>query len=285
MSSLPVDDFRAHRDYLPDDAFALVEGGPDPELDRISLEAWRGVFALTDDVALRTTSFQGTIAEHCHDAWVALVYSFPQDRSDESPMFEALLDLADHLQAASFSALHGYYRQAFATLRSAEEQMIVTTRFALFDGLEALRSWRYDEATVIQIRPTADLDRLAGHTDVERLNEAMAPLALATGSGGHRTGWAWDVYQVLSKFAHVTPGYTDGELWKSNGPVWGPSTFVLYISMMRQVLAIAMLLARVGDPALELGDDLLGLLTVEGEEWVTSVRRGLVALGVELRKR
>lgn len=285
MSSLPADDFRARRDYLPDDAFVLVEEGPDPEPDRISLEAWRGMFALTDDVALRTTSFQGTIAEHCHDAWVAVVRSFPHDRSEESPMFEALLDLADHLQAASFSALHGYYRQAFATLRAAEELMIVTTRFALFDGLQVLRSWRYDDATVEQIRPTTDLDRLAGHADIERLNQTVAPLTFATGSGSRRAGWAWDVYQVLSKFAHVTPGYTDGELWRTNGPVWGPSTFVLYISMMRQVLAIAVLLARVGDPALELGDDLLGLLTVEGEEWVANVRRGLVALGIESRKR
>ena len=282
MPELPADDFRSRRAYLPDETVALVEEGPDPSLDRISREAWESMYALTDDVALRTTSFQGTIAEHCHDAWAAVINAFPQNRSQESPAFEALLDLSDHLQSASFSAMHGYYRQAFATLRAALELMIVTTRFALFGGLDELRAWRYDPTFAAQIRPVAELDRIAGHAAITRLNEAMEPLVLARGLGRQREGWAWDRFQLLSRFAHVTPGYTDGELWQSNGPVWKPATFFAYIAHMREVLAISILLARVADPALELSGDLIELLTFDGEDWVMNVRTGLVSLGVEI---
>ena len=238
------------------------------------------MFDLSDDVALRTTSFQGTIAEHCYDAWSAVIGSFPQDRPEASPMFEALLDLADHLQSGSFSALHGYYRQAFGTLRTAVELMIVTARFSLFEGIDALRAWRYDAASALHIRPVTDLDRLASHTAIQKLNSAMGERVLAKGTGRQREGWVWDVFQRLSKFTHVTPGYTDGDLWRSNGPVWVPTAFAMYVVMMREVLAIAALLARVADPELELGAELLALLTFEGEDWVPFMRRGLRSLGV-----
>jgi hypothetical protein len=244
------DDFRARRDFLQDESFGLPPDGPDPELDLIPERAWKALIALPDDVALRTTSLQGTIAEHCYDAWSAVVDSFPQGRMEESPMFEALLDLSDYLQSASFSALHGYYRQAFATLRSAIEVMIVTARFALFEGLDALRSWRYEDVPVAAIRPVMDLDRLAGLDTVTQLNVAMAPRVFANGAGTQREGWVWETFQVLSKYAHVTPGYTDGELWRSNGPVWVPSAFVLYVAMLREVLAISALLGRLADPEL-----------------------------------
>jgi hypothetical protein len=140
MPSLPPNDFRTRRNYLPDQAFALPAEGPDPQTDRIRPEAWHAMFALTDDVALRTTSFQGALAEHCHDAWVAVITTLPRDQIPATPLLEALLDLSDHLRSATFSALHGYYRQAFATLRAALELVIVTARFAVFEGLDALRA-------------------------------------------------------------------------------------------------------------------------------------------------
>ena len=282
MTYLPEDDFRARRNYLADEDFALVEEGSDPPLRRISEEAWRGMLALTDDVVLRTTSFLGPTAEHCYDSWAALIGSFPQGREEQSPAFEALLDLADHLQAASFSALHGYYRQAFSTLRTGLEVMIVTTRFALVDGLDTLRRWRYEDDILRKIQPINDLDVLADHPLVQALNLAMSTRTLAEGKGAARTGWAWDAYELLSKFTHVTPGYTDGELWRSNGPVYVPNIFVLYIREMREVLGISALLARIADTHFSPSPNLLELLTLPLEDWVSPFQRGLHHLGVEL---
>jgi hypothetical protein len=110
----------------------------------------------------------------------------------------------------------------------------------------------------------------------------MSPLVFAKGSGTRREGWVWETFQLLSKFAHVTPGYTDGELWASNGPVWTPLMFAQYVGEMREVLAIATMLACVADSQLHLSANLIELVASQGEEWVTSVRSGLAALGVEL---
>ncbi len=280
MTTLPSGDFRATRDYLPGEAFALVSGQPDPPIDRIDENSWRAMFALPDDVVLRTTSFQGSLAGHCFDAWSALVDAFPQTRSDDSPVFEALLDLSDHLHSSTFSALHGFYRQAFTTLRSAMEIMVVTTRLSLFEGRTAIRAWRYEEDSAARIYPTKDLDRLAKHSSVVRLNQAMAPTVFIEGHGAQRQGWVWETYQHLSKFTHGIPGYTDAELWQRNGPIWVPSVFALYVRMMREVLGISVLLARLGDPELDPGNNLLELLSIEGEEWIPDLRKGLGALGV-----
>ncbi len=280
MTRLPPDDFRSTRAYLPDEAFALVSDKPDPPIDRIDEKDWKGMIALADDVVLRTTSFQGKLAGHCYDAWAAVVDTFPQKRFEEPPVFEALLDLSDYLQSSSFSAMHGFYRQAFATLRSAIEIMVVTTRFSLFDGHAALQSWRHEEDSAARIYFTKDLDQLAKNSEVVRLNQAMAPTVFINGEGRQREGWVWATYQCLSKFTHGIPGYTDGELWMSNGPVWVDWVFALYIQMMREVLGISVLLARLGDPELDLGSDILQLFSFDGETWIPGFRRALNALGV-----
>lgn len=282
MTTLAADDLRSRRDYLPDDDFALVSEDPDPPTDRIAEDDWRGMMALPDDAVLRTTTFQGAVAGHCNDMWLAVVGTIPGDRAESSPVFEAILDLADHFRAASFSTIHGFYRQSFATVRSAVELMVITARLSKFDGMAVLRSWRYGEGVDLKIHFAQDLDRLAQTDTFALLNEAMAPSVFAQGKGNTRSGWVWSTYRVLSRFTHGQPGYTDGELWHSNGPIWVPDTFVLYVEKMREVLGISTLFARATDPQLHLAEDLLRLFAFDGEEWTPGLRRALEALGVNV---
>ena len=221
------DDFRTRREPLRDEDFALVDEGEDSPIALIPGRAWQGLMALPDDVVLRTTGHQGPLAEHCWDIFDECVKTIPLSRAEESFVFETLMDVADAFQAASFSALHGFYRQAMASLRGALEVVAAAARFSLDEDRPGLSAFRYGPDPAPFLRFTRDLDRLASHPRSQELANVMGLRPLLAGRAGTRTGWAWDLYQLLSRYLHTLPGSTDGEIWSSNGPVWKPEAFGL----------------------------------------------------------
>ena len=274
-----TDDFRSLRQLLPDDAFALREEGQEPALVIIPEQAWRGLFSLSDDVVLRTTGHQGSLAEHCWLVYGEFVNPIPLARAEESFVFEAMMDTADALQAASFSALHGFYRQAMGSLRGALEAVIVATRFSLADDRAALAAFRYGPEPTPFIRFTRDLDRVAGHVRSQELAKVMGARPLAVGRTATRAGWAWDLYGVLSRYLHALPGATDGEIWRSNGPLWRPEVFALYIRLLRETLAVSLLVCALADPDLRLPDSIFEVISSGDEEWLPAWKAGLAFLG------
>jgi hypothetical protein len=71
---LPHDDFRRERKLLAAHVFALVEGDDIDPTDVIDQEAWESIMDLPTDVAIRTTSYSGTIIENLHSLhWVDLL--------------------------------------------------------------------------------------------------------------------------------------------------------------------------------------------------------------------
>jgi hypothetical protein len=65
VCKLDANDFRAARYVLEPDDFALSDGPDRPPTDLIDETAWRGIMDLPSDVAIRTTSYQGTRAAYC----------------------------------------------------------------------------------------------------------------------------------------------------------------------------------------------------------------------------
>src|SRR5690242_229347 len=106
---LSLDDFRAVRIVLEDEDFALVEGEEGPPTDLIDREVWNGIVTLPDDVAIRTSNHYGQPLRVLDQHWTVWVFAVD---SVQEPIGEAMLDAADEFRAATFNALHGYYRQA-----------------------------------------------------------------------------------------------------------------------------------------------------------------------------
>ena len=273
-----ADDFRSLRRLLPDEAFALVDKGEDPPLAVIPEIPWRGLMALPDDVVLRTTGHQGPLAEHCWDVFGECVKVILA-RTEESFIFEATMDMTDAFQAASFSALHGYYRQAMGSLRGALEVVVAAARFSLDDDRTGLNAFRYGPDPAPFFRFTRDLDRVASHARSQEFAKAMGSRPLLVGRGRTRAGWAWDLYQLLSRYLHTVPGATDGEIWSSNGPIWKPGAFILYIRQLREAFAVSLLVCNLADPDLRLPDTTIELLSAGGEEWLPALLAGFAFLG------
>jgi hypothetical protein len=116
---LPVADFRARRNYLPDEAFALVTGTYEGATDLIPEDQWSGLMNLPTDVLLRTSDQCGTPLAQLHKLWGRWIETMPIEVEKAPFMFNASLDAADDFNAAIFATAHGYYRQGMANLRSA----------------------------------------------------------------------------------------------------------------------------------------------------------------------
>lgn len=71
---------------------------------------------LPDDVSVRTSDEYGRLLkrmDRCWDAWIEAL-TMRQD-----PAESAILDAADKFHAATYNALHGFYRHAFGCLQNA----------------------------------------------------------------------------------------------------------------------------------------------------------------------
>lgn len=110
-------DFRRSRRYLAPHLFALVGNDPDPPpSDLIPKKTWIEVVDLPTDVALRTSSYDGSIIARLADLHSGWIFSWP--KIDEAPyMAEPALLAGEEFDALVFNALHRYYRISFPVPR------------------------------------------------------------------------------------------------------------------------------------------------------------------------
>ena len=138
VCKLDANDFRAARYVLEPDDFALSDGPDRSPTDLIDETAWRGIMDLPGDVAIRTTSYQGTRAAILHDLFGAWVEARPQK---PDIVADGMLDAADNFQAATFNLVHGFYKEAIAALRSALETAYGTSRIEIARVYHTSRRW------------------------------------------------------------------------------------------------------------------------------------------------
>lgn len=121
-------DLRAIRRVLKPDDFALSDGEPDPlPADLISEEAWNHIMTVPGDVAIRSTSYQGSKFDLLNNISSESVFSMPR----RSITANTMLEISPHLGSSIFNMAHGHYKTAFAVLCVALESIVLTTRCAL----------------------------------------------------------------------------------------------------------------------------------------------------------
>jgi hypothetical protein len=117
---LSTSDFRARRRVLTRSDFGIA---PNPEprpSDLIDKKNWQSLVTLPDDVAVRTSSHQGTTLTQLNELSSAWLFStrMPPHRERMSPV---MLDAYDEIEASIYNCLTGYYRFSIAGLRNVLE--------------------------------------------------------------------------------------------------------------------------------------------------------------------
>ena len=142
VRKLDPSDFRAFRMVLEPDDFALGDDEPDtPPADLVDEKVWHGIMDIADDVAIRTTSYQGSRIGLLHELWGDWLEVMPE----AGIVSEAMLDCSDDFAASMLSLIHGFYKQAIATLRSALETMVFACACQLAGDQKRWEEWQKGE--------------------------------------------------------------------------------------------------------------------------------------------
>jgi hypothetical protein len=255
-------DFRAKRAYLADHVFAIAPEPDVPPQDPLVQEQWEHLMDLPTDVALRTTDHLGTMIDDMltqHYAWMG---ALPPDPSDAPMMFDAALEASDEFDASPFIAVHGYYRQATASLRNALELMAHGARFAVCADQLGYDRWQDGSAEPPKFGNSLDI--LFRQPQVAAIDQAVGTPGLF---GSKPPGVLRSIYRNLCQYTHSQPGYTNFDVWQSNGPVFSGRAFTQFWKDFCDTLAACYILFKVGYPSLELPDEMDSVYPTTGPTW------------------
>ena len=250
---LSLDDFRAVRIVLEPEDFAFSSGEEPPPSDLVDEETWHGITVLPDDVSIRTSNHHGGLLKILYDLWAAWIEAVWWD---QDPLYDTILDAADEFQAVTFNALHGYYRQAVGCLRNALEQVAIGTYCQVCGKVTEFAQWRAGQAKISFGRAC---DELAGAASVQPLNthiqNTLGDSIFNQKTKSNPGGWARRLYSELSDYSHTRPGFTNVDMWASNGPIYVPEAFVSTTEMYLQASALCFILVKLGRPSFGLPQD------------------------------
>lgn len=222
---LSTSDFRAIRSILEPEDFALSEGPERRPSDLIDKEIWHGIMDLPDDVAIRTSNHNGKDIKIMYELWSSWIDAIGET---EDLLYIPMLDSVDDYQASVFNILHGYYRQSFDSLRSALELTTIATECQLRNKVTEFAQWR---AGTVEMSLGGACDGIATASRARTI-EIYLKNKLEDNLFSQRNrvrnmngGWIRRLFGDLSNFAHSRPGYTNGDLWNSNGPVYDQNAF------------------------------------------------------------
>ena len=218
---LPANDFRARRVVLIRGDFAWA---PKPEpfpSDRVDKATWSSIVTLPDDVAVRTSNHHGTTLRQLDDLWCAWIESIGESND---LMWSAMLDAADDLQSATYTVLTGFYRLSVSALRSALELTTIGAWAQVCGKAKEYKIWREGKLTLSFGQAC---DGLIAATSPLRneLRLAVGDSLFDQKTPASEGGYARRIYDGISNFSHARPGHSDGDLRKSNGPIYVKSAF------------------------------------------------------------
>jgi len=252
-------DFRSARRRLSPSAFLAGPRGPDPPApDLVDPGTWSSIICFPDDVSIRTADRCGTAlrtAWSMRSAWIDVAGSLQDGTPDPggSPITYAALDATDELHASVYTALVGFYRVAFSTLRAIVEHMTVGLHLELAQDESALRAWRdgtselrFGDAANVLHRNVAiarlenHLDKVSGGTLFRQKTTTAEP------------GCARRLFCDLSKFTHGDPPLTHAEMWDGTGPVFDGRAFDVWLGAYYETYALCLLEAKLARPSLSI---------------------------------
>ena len=142
---LPAGDFRRLRRYLHPRLFAWPDDDANdyaPPTDLIDEKEWDSIMVLPTDVALKSTSYAGSLVARLSKLQTDWIFSWPVD--GQAPFMEEVSMLAnEEFDALVFNATHGWYRQAIGCLRNALETLTVAASlFVHPNGQRLFQDWR-----------------------------------------------------------------------------------------------------------------------------------------------
>jgi hypothetical protein len=215
---VPLSDFRAVRIVLEPDDFALGGDEPDPPpSDQVSRETWSSITGLPDNVAIRTSDHNGKALAEAYRLWGQWHEALPEP---QDAIFTPMLDAADDLQSSIFSALHGYYRTGFSALRNVLEVTTIGACGCLQNN-HRYAAWRTGAA---EFKFGTACDQLYNEPALGQFNARMRGAGYQSlwdqKQGALPGGYSRRLYRDLCNYAHSRPGFTDGDLWQSNGPIY-----------------------------------------------------------------
>jgi hypothetical protein len=260
---LPEEDFRRTRRYLAPWVFALPAGLEattyPPPSDLVGEQEWSGVVDLATDVALKTSSYEGSRLTRLCQLESEWIFSMPPVGG--SPFMEEPALLAgEEFDALVFNALHGWYRQALSCLRNALETLAVAAALAAANDSRTFASWRRGRQISF-----GRSRRLLRDSDVGRCVDVDAAPQSIFGDGPD--AWLKARYGRLCSYAHGQAGYSNADFWMSNGPIFVRSALALVEAEFRETLALSYLLLRIGWPGYSVSSGAQSLLDGDHEPW------------------
>lgn len=241
---MPLSDFRAVRVALEPADFALHSGEPGPPpSDLIMEKVWSGIMDLPDDVAVMTSSHNGKVLGEVYWIWGRWIEATGDGESPDE-LFAPMLDACDDLQTSTFNALHGYYRAAFSSLRNVLERMTYGAWKILCCDPEG------KVGSHVEFKFGESCNQLSREPSLSEFNKRMRAGGQSlwdTKRGALPGGYVRRWYRDLCNYAHSRAGFTDGNLWESNGPIYVHKAFWdWYCAYLRTVslCSILMFLAR-----------------------------------------
>ena len=266
---LPLGDFRTRRRYLHPQLFA---GNDDDAQDYISPtdliaeESWDGVMVLPTDVALKSTSYAGSLIARLHSLHSDWIFSWPDEEEDAPFMFETSLLAGEEFDALVFNATSGYYRQAIGCLRNALESLTVAASLSVHpNGWQLFSEWRNGTREVAFGQARAWLYDSSIGMAVE---SDAAPKSIFA---NQPSAWVNSRYAALCHYAHSRPGYNNADFWESNGPIFVESALNAVEREFRETIALAYLLLRLAWPKYAVGQGQPALLAGPTTGWTDYV--------------
>jgi hypothetical protein len=216
---------------------------------------------LPTDVLLRTTDHLGSMVDDMLTQRLVWTTAMPTESSLAPFMFEAGLDAGDEFEAAPFIAAHGYYRQAAAALRNALELMTHSAMFAVRRDKQGYQAWRSAKKE----------PKFGNSTDLLGKDRALATSDQRIGSPGlfgiSPPGVLRSLYRHLSRYAHSQPGFSNTDLWRSNGPIFSGRVFTHFWADFCDTIAACYVLFKIGYPALVLPEVVHSIYPSTGGSW------------------
>lgn len=217
--------YRRNRAYLADHVFGIPGGAEDHHpTDLLNKAEWRQLMDLPTDVALRTTDHMGSMVQDMQAQVSTWLDACELDPSKWPFFHDAYLDAIEEFDAAPFLAVHGFYRQATSGLRNALEAMAHACRYALRSDQAGYAAWRGGTAA----KPPS----YGNSVDLIGATPAGAGLDASIGGVGlfglNPRGVLRDLHGDVSRYVHGQPGFANGDIWQSNGPVFIPRAFTQF---------------------------------------------------------
>ena len=216
---------------------------------------------LPTDVVLKTTSYEGSWASSVHRLASDWIDVCPEGPASAPFMHGPSLTAYEEFDAVVFNAVHGYFRQALGCLRNVLETMTAAAAMAITNNTAKFNAWQSgaDEIPMREARPL-----LRDSPEGRRMDAAVAPSSIF---GNDSTHWIKRRYAELCAYTHGAPGKNNVDFWQSNGPIFVPEALPIVEAELRETLALAYLLLKIGWTGYTTTDGVRNLLSGSTTGW------------------